>query len=226
MATVPVGYVQLSTVAPQLVVLVRFGMEPPRITQLAGGWEEVPRPKRKAITRFAGSSPLILTLSLMFDGYAAGSSQEDECRALERMATPLRPGVEPPLVKVDGTVPYKDKRWVINSIEWGAMIRSAAGQRLRAEATVELLEYVADDRVQFKKAAALARDDDALERAKNAVRSANTTKRRTYSIKQDDDLEVVAARELGDHRRWASIGDLNDIRDPKSVREGQVIILP
>lgn len=229
MAAVPAGYVLLRTQAPPMSVLSRLGPEPPKVTQGFGGWEEIERPKRKSITRFAGRPPIVISLNLLLDGYAAGVSMEAECKKLEKMATPLRPGVEPPLVEVEGAVPHKDLDFVINGIQWGDMIRSLLGQRMRAEVTLELLEYVADDRIQFKKAAALARDDDALERAKRAFRSANQTpasNRRTFSVRDGDTLEVIAARELGDYRLWSQIAELNDIRDPRTIKSGQTIILP
>ena len=41
-----------------------------------------------------------------------------------------------------------------------------------------------------------------------------------------DDLLSVAARELGDADRWVEIAQLNGIRDPRTIAEGQVLRLP
>jgi hypothetical protein len=41
-----------------------------------------------------------------------------------------------------------------------------------------------------------------------------------------EDLMAIAARELGDVRRWREIADLNGIRDPRAVKVGQVLRMP
>lgn len=50
----------------------------------------------------------------------------------------------------------------------------------------------------------------------------------TYTVKAGDTLTGIAARELGDDRRWTEIYLLNrkDIRDPNRIFPGQVFLMP
>lgn len=43
---------------------------------------------------------------------------------------------------------------------------------------------------------------------------------------EGEDLASIAARELGDPRRWREIADLNGIRDPRAVKVGQILRMP
>jgi nucleoid-associated protein YgaU len=49
---------------------------------------------------------------------------------------------------------------------------------------------------------------------------------RTYTVRAGDTLGGIAVRELGSFNRWHDIADLNGIRDPNSLRIGQVLRLP
>lgn len=49
---------------------------------------------------------------------------------------------------------------------------------------------------------------------------------RTYVVRDGDTLPRIAARELGDYRKWTVLSVLNGIRDPASVTINQRILLP
>jgi nucleoid-associated protein YgaU len=188
-----------------------------------------------------------MTLSILIDNHIAGTSIEDQIRDLEAMALP-RTGGEPPTVKLlarGGHIPYQSLRWVIDGLEWGDAIMNASGNRTRQAATLALLEFVADDlidarsrrspaqrrRARAAKASGKNRKKNARQKRKPAARnrrsSASGHGRSAGTVTFDgDDLMSVAARELGDARRWREIADLNGIRDPRAVTVGQVLRLP
>jgi hypothetical protein len=119
------------------------------LTGGVGGWEAVPRPRRKAGTEWAGSELWSLTLPLLLTGITdsrkrPNTSIEDEIRRLIDMGTKEKKTGQPPLLRVRGPllIPNASIRWVITSIEWGPRIRNDRNRRIQQEMTVQLLEHV------------------------------------------------------------------------------------
>ena len=52
------------------------------------------------------------------------------------------------------------------------------------------------------------------------------TGNRTYTIQSGDTFAAIAARELGDERRWVDVAQQNPLVDPMKLRVGQEIRLP
>jgi len=227
---VPAYHVTLQTKQPALTVKALRGQDAPTVTGGYGGWEEIARPGRVALTHWLGRSPYRVSIPLVLDAWPE-AGQEDYIQTpaeletiiarLERMATPTGPGGVPPIVEVDGAVPHQDLKWVIENLEWGAAIyaRALLPRRYRQEVLVTLLENIADDAI------------GAAARARNKAR-ANTQKGkkhtgyRTYIVKRGDTLQSIAARQLGSAARWGEIGRLNNIRDPRNLKVGQRLKIP
>lgn len=224
------GFVEFSSRSPKLKFTCRMGQGPPKIIQGYGGWEEISRPKRTALTEWTGRSPYKLSLPILFDGWAGSSSVEPKIKILERMAIPPAKGKPPPVLRIKGPIPHSDLAWVIatDGIEWADDTIYLKSQRIRQGATITLLQYVADAIAQVKSAASDAR---AAGRPGGEGGIGNLTAKKTadnkvYPVKSGDSLVSIAARELGDGARWHEIGDLNEIRDPLAISEGLVIRLP
>lgn len=45
----------------------------------------------------------------------------------------------------------------------------------------------------------------------------------TYIVREGDTLTSIAARLLGDPTLFRELGEINGIRDPRSIKAGQVI---
>lgn len=108
-----------------------------------GGWEVLDRPGRVAMTAWAGTPGVSWTLPLSLDGFTAGGSVERDVEVLERWGLPADDG-EPPTLNVQAAVGRgkATARWVIATIEWGDQIRNDAGERVRQDITLTLLEHV------------------------------------------------------------------------------------
>lgn len=194
-------------------VVVYRGDTAPQMVGGYGGWEVVGRPKRTGLTQWIGKDPLRMKLPIIFDGSDQQISQESKITLLSRMALPTGPRGEPPRVSVLGAIPRKDLRWVIESLEWGDNViwvttSDTIGFRTRQDATLTLLEYVAEDRVGANRS------------------TQNTRSPAAHTAVPDDTLRGIAARVYGDQARWADIASLNEIRDPKTIEAGQVLRLP
>lgn len=213
--------VTVSSARPFLTVTGWLGADPSAVTQGYGGWTTVARPRRQSLTTWEGHEPYGIDLSMVLDGFAKNESVESKCTAIERMARPPRVLDEPPKIRISGAVPHNDLVWVIQSIRWAEVIRNETGDRVRQNLTISFLRYIADDRVQLAGAAARARQAATASKNKKSSGAAPT-----YTVKKGDALTDIAARELGDYKRWVEIARLNNIRDPKSIHPGQKLRMP
>lgn len=207
-----VQYVTLTAPAAGLKVRGLRGTVAPSPTGGFGGWTQVARPRRKALTQWDGVPPLEVAFSLILDGVAGDRSVEADCLALEQMAQPAAARTPPPVVRANGGIPHAELDWVISDLQWDpAPIYATSKKRIRQEVTVHLLEHVAADTVAAPAAAA-------------AAKAGGGTK--LYVVKAGDTLSSIAAKLLGDHKKWTQIAAINGIRDPKAIRPGQKLRIP
>ena len=151
------GRVKFTAVDINKSFICWLGNDGVKVTGGYGGWDLVDRPRRISLTQWNGRNPLSMDVPILFDGYANNNSVEVDCTKLEAMA--FNDGFNPPpIVQVTGdAVPHQLQNWVITNISWGGLIRRQRdGERLRQEATVSIVRYVASDKVQLR-AADLAR---------------------------------------------------------------------
>lgn len=221
--------ITLVTAQPPSTLTALRGLTAP--VPVGGGarWNTTSRPRRKSLTEYDGADPYSIQLSLMLDGVEGDVSVEADCNTLERMRQPAGAQLEPPLVAVIGAVPRPDLFYVITGIDWDAsqVMWSQQLYRIRQQATVTLLEYVADDRVAQTPAAARARQQ-AVARAAQAARQSGGAPSavRTYVVRSGDTLTRIAVRLLGSANRWKDIADLNGLRDPNHLTVGQTLRIP
>jgi len=222
----------------------RLGPDRPNVDAGYGGWSEVTRPRRRPLSVWVGSPGLRMSLGVIFDGFRTGTSVERQIASLERLATPTASDGAPPRITLlarGGHVPHQSSVWVIDSLEWGDATANADGNRTRQAVTLHLFEWIADVRVKENSPAKAqrAKTKQAATKAgaahKRVVASRGRSQPRAgvhaRSASDDDfglgdDLLSIAARELGDADRWVEIAQLNGIRDPRSIRPGQVLRLP
>jgi LysM repeat protein len=190
-----------------------------------GGWTEVDRPKRISITEWAGSKGYKLSIPVLFDGFASGTTVEPQIAALERMARQQGGNEEPPVVHVV-TVGSRPRTpsvdWVIADIAWGDAIYNAAGLRTRQIATVEVWQYIGDETIITLARKRRKKKGKGGKKGSGKKGAAN----KTYKVKAGDTLSEIAARELGSAKRWREIAKLNNIRDPRNIRKGQELRMP
>lgn len=222
------GYVTLRSTAPNLTVTCLLGADGARVTGGYGGWVDVPRPRRLALTQWDGRSPFEMAVQLVLDAHADDGSVEAQCSALERMALPPRSLAEPPVITITGPVPHDDLTWVVLGLDWGSAMRNEDGNRSRQEVTVTLKRYVADDRLQLRPAAERAREKGLGGGGGTNSPAAKTPGKRTYVVKAGDTLSEIAARKdiYGNASMWPKIAQANGIRDPRNLRVGQVLRIP
>lgn len=191
------GFVYIDSRDPRITVVARLTEEIPVQSGAGGGVQELARPKRSPITSWTGHSARRITLPLIMDGWQRERmvSVERECRELERLSRALPGENAPPIVTVRGFIPMAGREFLIDDVAWGDAIRTAQGLRVRQFATVTLVEFVPGRFVVTRRQ--LTRPNGARGRV---------------VVKRGDTLRKLAARELGDVRRWQEIAAMNSIR--------------
>jgi len=240
----PVGWVRVSSQDPPLQVTARLADERPNVDTGFGGWDSVERPRRPPLTTFKAPPGRQLTLPILLDEWENGASIELQIDILARMGRPVASDGEPPQLKVSATgnaVPYQELTWVISEIAWGDALMNRGGNRVRQQVTLTLTEFIEDVYLQQKSAAVRRQTKAKAKKTKKgaATKRVNVKKNpkkqpvkgraarvATTTFGDGEDLLSIAARELGDADRWLEIAQLNGLRDPRAMREGQVIRLP
>lgn len=212
----------------------RLGEGTPTPTAGYGGWQAIARPRRRSLTEWNGNEPLQLDIPILFDAFAEddGVKIEHDIRQLEKMAGLDLDVTEPPLVQFDsgGAVQHdvhdaSQVAWVIRDITWGNATRNIYGNRTRQAVTVHAMEYVEDQVLRNDSPATRRRSQSQRNRSQRGRRSKGA-RQKTYVVHAGDTLGAIAARKLGSASRWHDIANLNHIRDPKSIKQGQTLRLP
>lgn len=168
-----------------------------KISSVGGRWNVVNRPRRVSITTYDGTDPYRMDVPILFDGWDTGRSMEDAISILNQMQVPPSDYGTPPQVRIEGAVPVKNAKWVIDPhIDWGDnIIYHEDGYRLRQDAVVHLLQYSAAEDLQIKPPA--------------------TT--RIIHVKDGDTLKSISKAQYGTPIYWSTIKNANKIRDPKKL---------
>lgn len=191
----------------QIVTVLR-GESPPKMVGGGGGWQITNRPRRVGLTTWAGRDPYMMDVPVMFDGFKDGVSVESAIANMNQMQMGDNL-LQPPSVTIDGAVPVKGVRWVLNPmIDWGDKVIWKTGPnkpyRVRQDAMVHLLQLVEADFV-------------------NVTRTSRG-RRATYTTAKGDTLRSIAARNdvYGNPNRWKEIG----LAQSPQMRQLGTYILP
>lgn len=185
----------------------------PKMTGGGGGWQITPRPRRVSLTQWQGRDPYKMDVPVMFDGWANDVSVENQIAILNQMqmGKDLTP---PPTVTIDGAVPVKGIRWVIENIDWGDLViwrqEGDSAYRLRQDATVKFVQAVDDQRLKV--------GSGKLNISSNP---------RIIQAKQGDTLRSLSKKYYKTVDKWQDIWRANpNIKDPKKIKKGTDVRIP
>lgn len=201
-----------------------------------GGWRRIARPRRRALTEWAGRDSVSMTGEFMLDNVDEGRGFElkQAIDTLERMAGVNKDDPEPPLVRLHSNpaplVMHSFHHaahvwWYVDGLAWDAdaFIYNREGNPVRAKGTLVLTQHVEDERLQELSSVERRKRRKATPKKGQGKKGAKVKR---YVVKSGDTLSSIAARHLGSARRWQEIAKLNGIRDPKAVKVGQTLRLP
>lgn len=235
MTTPAIAIIPIDPGGPAISMFLGDGV--PRVDAGGGGWETINRPKWIGFTDWIGLTPFTLTVPVLLDGFRDNTSIEGDIDALYRLLRPTPiPTTRPPILRLAGPVPYTDLTWVLNGIDHGDEVRRDDGPRTRAWITLTFLEYIPPDvsvtgrsspaEAAAERAAASSATNDAQSSAESGTVAVAAPSGRTYTVRARDTLSSIAASQLGNYRRWPEIASMNQVRDPRLLRVGQVLRLP
>jgi LysM repeat protein len=217
MPTAKQHFVTLSTANEDALRILK-GETAPKLTDGFGGWDITARPKQVGLTTWAGVNPFKISIPVVFEGWGDDTGQETRIHKLERMAMPVGSG-EPAVVTLTGSgLPTRGvTQWVIESLDWGDNViwdfaDDGSMVRMRQDCVINMIQYVADDRVAFS-------------RLPNVQPGAGAWPKH-HVWHAGDTLQRLAAYFYHNSKRWNWIADANNIRDPKSIKVGRVIKIP
>lgn len=199
-----------------LAITALLGEGVSKITDGSATWQVIARPRKTGLTQYMGRNPFKMSLSLLFDGYLAGESQETKIRQLTWLALPEDTGKEPRKVYLYGALPFPSGgEWVIDSVTWGdnviwTRLSNGSDVRLRQNVDITLLQYVPADRIELL--------------VKNTGIAPKTPGR--VHVKKGDSLRKLATTYYADFKLWYLIADANHLRDPIIKKDGWITIPP
>jgi len=207
---IPTKYLYTFRASSGSVVKVLRGDTAAKIVGGEGGWTMVDRPRRTSLTQWTGRQPYQMDVPVLFDGWRAQESVEQDIRRLQTMSigSDFNP---PPTIKIDGALPVGGATWVITGIDWGDEVfwaQTPRGQyfRLRQDALVHLTEYVAEQRLKITITNSLPN---------------------TYITSKGDTLQNIAKAMYGNGSRWKEIQKANPkIRDPNKIPAKTTLRIP
>lgn len=206
-------------------VIVLLDENPPQPSGY-GGWQVTAREHRIGLTQWRGNDPVRIAIPVLFDRAMNKVCDQDKAiRNLMLMGTPpaLDQG-EPPVITVTGVgitpvTPKGDKqKWVMESITWGTNRDvSDDGTVKRQDAIVNLIQYVAEDRVAFAniKMPSINPGKNGNGKGSSGKSSSGGNWPKWYTVLPGDTLPKIAAKFYHNSNKWRRIAEANNIRDPR-----------
>jgi hypothetical protein len=210
-----------------LAVYLPFGPNGPKVAGGGMKLDRPARPKRKELTEPNGRAALQVTTDFFLDGFATGEGLDIEraIRTLEKMWGQDAGDPDPPELLIMGDPPgcvpndqhdAKHLTWWLETIqEDDGTLRNSSGNRIRVAGSIVLTEVVQDE-LLGKLPAAKRHTKPKTARGKSGPR------RRTHRVASGETLSKIAAHYKLD---WHDLAKLNGIRDPKTIKVGQVLRL-
>lgn len=198
---------------------------PANIASGYGGWIVVSRDRGVGLTQWNGKDPLRMAIPILFDGVSRRLGQEIGISNLSRMALPPTSGGEPPTLTATGPgIPKVGPVvWVIENLQWGTNVNwdfadNGVYVRTRQDCVVNLLQYVAGDRLAFKN----------IQPGSITAGKVTAGWPKQYVVATGDTLRLIAAQMYGDGS-WPKVKIImkaNVISDANSIYLGQVLRIP
>jgi hypothetical protein len=227
------GFIVFASWDPHYEVECLLGDGAGNLTAGFGGWDKIKRDRRTSLTEWSGRDGMEIPIPVIFENWRSGESIEPDIKQIEKMAgLGNQGGGEPPLMTFNtgGVVAhdYHDAPkhdWVITDVEFGDCVKNNYGNRVRQIATITVSQYIDDDVLEKLSPAGKHRDKNKGKIKKGTERSGG--KKKEYVVKFTHQSLVAIAKEvLGDGKRWHEIAKLNNIRDPKATKKGQLLRIP
>ncbi|NAZ73849.1 LysM peptidoglycan-binding domain-containing protein [Kineococcus sp. T13] len=201
------------------VISVDLGERAPYISAGGAVWDSIDRPRTYAYTHFSGVELFEQTIDVAIDQYPDGDI-EPIIKLIEdrRIPTPKIPDV---LRLAGPNVKRTDLAWILVGIEYQDDDEYRDdGRRCRQSMTLTFRQHNAPQVVVHNSSPAAAAAPPA------AASTGSSGGERTYTVKAGDTLSGIAQKMYGSSARWQDIANASGVRDPRSLKVGQVLKVP
>ena len=136
-------------------VMCRRATDAPKLVSGGARYNVVNRARRKSTVQWDGDDPYRMDVPVLLDGWIQHVSVERDIAKLNNMRQSPGDLVPPVQVSIDGALPVKGARWVLEGIDWGDVVIWGSdtpntmlsdfkgnGYRLRQDAVLHLLQVV------------------------------------------------------------------------------------
>lgn len=175
-------------------------------------WNRISRPKRSTAITYGGMGEETLVFEVIFDALDGNGTVEERVRRLDALRVPSGERNPPPICKLYYGHMGGGKDWVVDQISESDEQRDSRLHRIYYQAELTLVEHI--------------QADLEISHAKHHRSRHSGGRGRSHRVRHGETLSSIAASDLGDASRWKEIAQLNDIRDPRSLKVGDVLRMP
>jgi hypothetical protein len=175
------------------------------------GWDSEKAFSDAPNPEFKQPSPMSLSVTLQFDTYEERVSVRDKwVRQIEKLTM-----MKKQLKSDSSAQDKKDNRPPTILFVWGRFVFKGVIETLSQKYTM----FLSDGTPVRAECALKIRNvlDQNVDSGKDQTFKKDTSSGRSVPVQDNDRLDLIAARELGDAGRWAEIAAYNDITDPGNI---------
>lgn len=187
-----------------------------RVTGGGPQYDVSPRVLRAGVPQYTGRDPLRMSISILLEGWP-DTPVQPWITHFDEFQVVIPRLYRPATVHIAGSVPYRNKAWLLDGApSWDsdpAPIRNRQGELVRQPMTVNLIEFVKEDALEWS-----------VERSRRTGKGKG--ERETKVRKGENDLGDVSARVYGARGRAVEIGRLNNIPFGSKLKAGRTLRLP
>ncbi len=188
-------------------IMCRRGEQAPKIVSGGARYNLVERPRRTSMVQWVGNDPYRMDVSIMIDGWADSRSVERDVAIVNQMFHSPADLAPPRTIVIEGAVPVKGAKWIIEGIDWGDRViwvpdGRGKGVRRRQDALLHLLQFIPETVLQ---------------------KLTPTTGLKIHKVKTGETGRSIA-RKHG--VTTSSIKKANNKRDLKTIKPGDTLKIP
>ena len=169
---------------------------------------------------FTKPAPMTLAVTLQFDTYEERTSVRDKwTKKIEKLSL-----MRKPLKQNASAADKKEASPPVILFVWGRFTFKGVITQLSSKYTM----FLADGtpvRAELQLTLQNVYDRD-FDEDKNNPSSSGGGGGKSYTVKDGDRLDSIAASQLGDASRWVEIAMLNGIDDPTTIKTGKTLTIP
>lgn len=216
------NFIDLSCRERHVQLRLRLGPNGAKLLDGVGGNRTEVVPFDTDAVLFESHPPYRQQVDLLLDGWQARRSVEADLHGLYVIARALPGEAYPPTVRLGGNARRTDLPWRVDAldVDEAAAHTGPGGVLMRVPVALTLIQ---DNRPSYALPASPSKKAKKKGRAKKGKKGSSSGGGRMIAVRGNADL-VNIGKEHG--IPWQRIADANGIRDPRAVREGQMIRLP